>query len=87
MREAKNHGAVEMERPPVAISTYIPYATDKNPVFYEKRTYQDSSGRIYPIPIKDRLSHEKWTRNMTPCRLRTNTSRSWCYPKSEVAFM
>jgi tetratricopeptide (TPR) repeat protein len=50
---------VEMKRKPVSIPTYVPYPADRNPVFYEKRAYQGASGRIYPLPLTDRLRHEK----------------------------
>src|ERR1700681_2660291 len=31
---------------------------DKNPMFLEKRVYQGSSGRVYPLPFTDRISTE-----------------------------
>ncbi len=41
------------------IPTYEPAAADKNPMFLEKRVYQGSSGRVYPLPIVDRISETK----------------------------
>lgn len=58
-KESKAPEPVTMERKPVTIPTYQPPAPDKNPVFFEKRAYQGACGRIYPLPITDRLSHEK----------------------------
>lgn len=43
----------------VTIPTYPEQAPDKNPMFFEKRVYQGSSGKVYPNPITDRVSNEK----------------------------
>ena len=40
------------------ISTYHPLPPDKNPMFLDKRIYQGSSGRVYPLPFIDRISTE-----------------------------
>jgi tetratricopeptide (TPR) repeat protein len=49
---------VKAWRAPVKIWTYRPQAPNKNPMFLEKRVYQGSSGRIYPLPFVDRISTE-----------------------------
>ena len=41
------------------IPTYLPELPDKNPMFLEKRVYQGSSGRVYPLPFTDRISETK----------------------------
>ena len=38
------------------IPTYLPAPPDKNPMFLEKRVYQGSSGRVYPLPFTDRIA-------------------------------
>lgn len=43
----------------VITPTYREQAPDKNPMFFEKRVYQGSSGKVYPNPITDRVSNEK----------------------------
>jgi tetratricopeptide (TPR) repeat protein len=43
---------------PVVIPTYHPHTPDPNPMFLEKRVYQGSSGRVYPLPFIDRVSTE-----------------------------
>lgn len=43
----------------VSIPTYREQPPDKNPMFFEKRVYQGSSGRVYPNPITDCVSSEK----------------------------
>src|SRR5271166_1816744 len=44
------------------IPTYLPDPPDKNPMFLEKRVYQGSSGRVYPLPFTDRISETKTDR-------------------------
>ncbi len=44
---------------PVVIPTYPVMAPDLNPMFLEKRVYQGSSGKVYPLPFVDKVSHEK----------------------------
>ncbi len=41
------------------IPTYEVGEPDKNPMFLEKRVYQGSSGKIYPYPTIETISHEK----------------------------
>lgn len=43
----------------VLIPTYGIAPADKNPMFLEKRVYQGSSGKVYPLPVVDRLLDEK----------------------------
>ncbi len=40
----------------LTLPTYVPAAPDKNPMFLEKRVYQGSSGRVYPLPFIDRIA-------------------------------
>jgi tetratricopeptide (TPR) repeat protein len=48
----------------VVIPTYLPAPPDKNPMFLEKRVYQGSSGKVYPLPFTDRIAEKpvdrKW---------------------------
>lgn len=43
-------------RQKLVIPTYLPDEPDKNPMFLEKRVYQGSSGRVYPLPIFNRVA-------------------------------
>lgn len=43
----------------VIIPTYEVGKADKNPMFLEKRVYQGSSGKVYPIPVIDKIYDEK----------------------------
>jgi tetratricopeptide (TPR) repeat protein len=51
-------GAVKAWQEPVEMRTYLPAAPDKNPMFLERRVYQGSSGRVYPLPCIDRVATE-----------------------------
>jgi tetratricopeptide (TPR) repeat protein len=48
----------------IVIPTYLPLAPDKNPMFLEKRVYQGSSGKVYPLPFTERIEEKpvdrKW---------------------------
>lgn len=47
---------VHVHRVAVTLPTYTPAAPDKNPMFLEKRVYQGSSGKVYPLPFTDRVA-------------------------------
>ncbi|MGA8111355.1 MAG: DUF5107 domain-containing protein, partial [Acidobacteriaceae bacterium] len=55
---ASESGAVKAWEQPVRMRTYAPAAPDRNPLFLEKRVYQGSSGRVYPLPVIDRIATE-----------------------------
>jgi tetratricopeptide (TPR) repeat protein len=46
----------------VVIPTYEPAPPDRNPMFLEKRVYQGSSGKVYPLPFTDRIAETKTDR-------------------------
>lgn len=50
---ASEQGPVKAWMQPVTMLTYMPAAPDPNPLFLEKRVYQGSSGRVYPLPVID----------------------------------
>ncbi|HEX4646392.1 MAG TPA: hypothetical protein VH598_12380, partial [Verrucomicrobiae bacterium] len=45
--------AVQVRVEDLVIPTYMPAPPDKNPMFLEKRVYQGSSGKVYPLPFTD----------------------------------
>jgi len=55
---------VKVSRTTVVLPTYLPAAPDKNPMFLEKRVYQGSNGKVYPLPFTDRIAEKpvdrKW---------------------------
>ena len=48
----------------ITLPTYLPEPPDRNPMFLEKRVYQGSSGKVYPLPFTDRIAEKpvarKW---------------------------
>ena len=51
-------GAVKAWQESIAMKTYLPAEPDPNPLFLEKRVYQGSSGKVYPLPVIDRVATE-----------------------------
>src|SRR5690349_4805757 len=51
-------GPVKAWAEPVMLPTYSPGSPDKNPMFLERRVYQGSSGRVYPLPFIGRMATE-----------------------------
>ena len=49
---------VEVRIEDLVIPTYLPAPPDKNPMFLEKRVYQGSSGKVYPLPFTDRIAEK-----------------------------
>jgi tetratricopeptide (TPR) repeat protein len=49
----------------VTIPTYETGKPDKNPMFFEKRVYQGSSGVVYPNPVIEKIYDEKKDRSYT----------------------
>lgn len=50
---------VNVREEKLTIPTYLTSEPDKNPLFFEKRVYQGSSGKVYPLPITEKISDEK----------------------------
>src|SRR6267143_362051 len=61
---AEKAEAVQVRVEELVIPTYLPAPPDKNPMFLEKRVYQGSSGKVYPLPFTDRIAEKpvdrKW---------------------------
>ena len=54
-----SHSSVKVWQEKVTIPTYGIGAPDKNPMFFEKRVYQGSSGVVYPHPVIEKIFDEK----------------------------
>jgi tetratricopeptide (TPR) repeat protein len=50
--------SVSVHRKTVSFPTYLPAAPDRNPMFLEKRVYQGSSGKVYPLPFCDHIGEK-----------------------------
>ncbi|HEY8995506.1 MAG TPA: DUF5107 domain-containing protein, partial [Lacunisphaera sp.] len=61
---AANSPSVRVWTESRVIPTYEPAPPDRNPMFLEKRVYQGSSGKVYPLPFIDRVAE-------------TRTDRAW----------
>lgn len=59
MARGKEFNPVRCSEELVVIPTYPVPEPDPNPMFFENRVYQGSSGRVYPNPFTDRVSLEK----------------------------
>ena len=57
MQQQWNQAKVWTEQ--VVIPTYGIGKPDKNPMFLEKRVYQGSIGKVYQLPVVDRILDEK----------------------------
>jgi tetratricopeptide (TPR) repeat protein len=55
--------SVHVRQELVSLPTYEPLAPDKHPMFLEKRVYQGSSGKVYPLPFFNRIAERKTDRN------------------------
>jgi tetratricopeptide (TPR) repeat protein len=53
-----NSSDVRVKQETIAIPTYLPARPDRNPMFLEKRVYQGSSGKVYPLPFTDRIAEK-----------------------------
>jgi tetratricopeptide (TPR) repeat protein len=54
-----NDSVVRVWQENVSIPTYGIGEPDKNPMFFEKRVYQGSSGVVYPNPVIEKIGDEK----------------------------
>ncbi len=52
-------GQVEVWEQKVSIPTYGVGEPEKNPMFFENRVYQGQSGKVYPIPVIEKIFDEK----------------------------
>jgi len=49
---------VILNRAKVDLPTYAVGTPEKNPLFFEKRVYQGSCGKVYPVPFIDKIADE-----------------------------
>ncbi|MBB6109088.1 Lipopolysaccharide biosynthesis regulator YciM, contains six TPR domains and a predicted metal-binding C-terminal domain [Mucilaginibacter lappiensis] len=60
-----NQSNVSVWEEKVVIPTYGVGKPDKNPMFFEKRVYQGSSGVVYPNPVIEKIADEKEDKEYT----------------------
>jgi len=72
---------VSVKQEALEIHTYAALPADKNPMFFEKRVYQGSSGKVYPLPFVDRVSHEGGPRTYEALQLENRYLRLTVLPE------
>lgn len=66
---------------PVAVRTYEPGEPGRLPAFLESRVYQGSSGRVYPLPFIESVSHEPVVRTWQAVHLENEYLRLVILPE------
>ncbi len=74
-------GIVKAWEEPVVMRSYMPAEPDPNPLFLEKRVYQGSSGRVYPLPVIDRVDTEPQNRSWKAVHLENEFLRFMVLPE------
>ena len=72
---------VKVSRTTVVLPTYLPAAPDKNPMFLEKRVYQGSSGKVYPLPFTDRIAEKPVNREWQAVWIENEFLRAMVLPE------
>jgi tetratricopeptide (TPR) repeat protein len=74
-------GGVACWEAPLTIDTYEPAEPDRYPLFLDRRVYQGSSGKVYPIPFTDRIESEKAPREWRAIHLENRWVRLVLLPE------
>lgn len=74
-------GGVACWREPVTIDTYETGDPDPYPLFLDRRVYQGSSGKVYPLPMIDRISQTKAPRTWQAIHLENEYVRLMLLPE------
>ena len=72
----KSNRKVNIWEEEVILPTYEIGKSEKNPMFFEKRVYQGSSGVVYPYPVIEKFRIRVWTRLIMQCGWKMNMSKS-----------
>src|SRR6201997_1291215 len=78
---ATESGSVKVWQEPVVLKTYLPAEPDPNPLFLEKRVYQGSSGKVYPLPVIDRVDTEPQLREWKAVHIENEFIRLMILPE------
>jgi len=74
-------GGVACWSEPVSIDTYEPASPDRYPLFLDRRVYQGSSGKVYPMPFIESVSREKAPRLWQAIHIETEWIRLMLLPE------
>ncbi|WP_350347523.1 DUF5107 domain-containing protein [Agromyces sp. G08B096] len=80
-RRVLEAGGVACWEAPLEIDTYEPAEPDRYPLFLDRRVYQGSSGRVYPIPFTDRILPERTRRTWRAIHLENRWIRLVLLPE------
>lgn len=76
----KKRNSVHVSKEIVQLPTYEPAAPGRHPMFLERRVYQGSSGKVYPIPFTDRIAEEPVPRDWEAVHLENEFVRLMMLP-------
>ena len=74
-------GEVKLSRAPMTLKTYPVGAPEKNPMFFEKRVYQGSCGKVYPVPFIDKVMDEPEMRKYDAVTIENDFTRIVILPE------
>lgn len=74
-------GGVACWSEPLWIDTYEPGEPDPYPLFLDRRVYQGSSGKVYPLPMIDSVAHERAPRQWQAIHLENACVRLTLLPE------
>ena len=72
---------VQAIREAMVIPTYAVGEPEKNPLFFEKRVYQGSCGKVYPVPFVDKVADEATEQTYQAVRLENEYVRLVILPE------
>ncbi len=78
---ADSKGKALMWEEDIELPTYPAGKPDKNPMFLEKRVYQGSSGKVYPLPVIDKIYDSKVTQKYRVVFLENDYIQIWIIPE------
>ncbi|HEX5284482.1 MAG TPA: DUF5107 domain-containing protein, partial [Bryocella sp.] len=78
---ASERGPVKAWTESVEMLTYWPADPDPNPLFLEKRVYQGSSGKVYPLPVIDYVETQPEMRTWQAVHLENEFLRLMIMPE------
>ncbi len=81
LRARLEGGAAIAWREPVEIRTYEPREPDRFPMYFDRRVYQGSSGRVYPLPFTDGIQQTPVARRWDAIHLENRWIRLMVMPE------
>lgn len=78
---SSEQGEVKAWSEAVDMITYLPAEPDTNPLFLEKRVYQGSSGRVYPLPVIDSIDTKPQSRSWQAIHIENEFLRLMVMPE------